>query len=589
MDDLPGQTHLHRIGDRYYFRARVPLDLIQAYGGKKEFKKALGTSDRAEALIRLHQEAADFLSKNEMLRLGASGMETEVSDQRLLELAFELLTERQRLSETNRLRAPLRREEQEIVLENLGTEEGYESDLHSRADYMGDGSSHIVRDASRLLEKHRIALRPGGERFLQLCEFISRANLEHLAREQARLQGYASPTRPDALFRDRPLPSTPAPTQSLTSPSVKEAAEQFWRELKETAPLRDKTRQKYRAALDLVIEFLGPSAKVADIHRDQCKGFLNLLTRLPPNNSKSARNKPVAHLIADAMASSSELAGEAPANRLKFDSRKAYFRQLEEFLRWAAAEGKAPTIDWTNLQLKRLADDVVGEEDDERRHRAFAEDELAAVFRTPLYTGCRDAGRGFNTVGNLVPRDTARFWLPLLGLWTGARLGELCQLRPIDVSETKKGIPFIRITDEGEFMTLKTKNARREVPLHPELIKLGFLQFVEACRKRGDPSLFPDMLIKGRATSYQASKQFGSFLEATKLKRPKLCYHSFRHTFRKALRRARVSEELVVKILGWSRGTMSDHYAQGEVTDTLYEDVCKVTHPDLDLSSLHVP
>lgn len=190
MQKVAGHTHLHRHDNgRYYFRARVPLELIPQYGGKKEYKRALGTSDYATALLAVRRVAVEFDRQNEFLRASGAGVEVEVTDQQLRELAFELLTERQQRSEKDRSQTPLMPGEVADVLDHLGTEEGYEANLYARGDFMGEGSGHIVRDASRLLERHKIVLKPGGERFLKLCEFIVRANLEYLARERARLRG----------------------------------------------------------------------------------------------------------------------------------------------------------------------------------------------------------------------------------------------------------------------------------------------------------------------------------------------------------------------------------------------------------------
>ena len=69
-----------------------------------------------------------------------------------------------------------------------------------------------------------------------------------------------------------------------------------------------------------------------------------------------------------------------------------------------------------------------------------------AIFHAPLYTGCKDDGRNYNKVGTNHPRRI-RFWLPLIALFTGARINEICQLHTDDVQE-KNGILFISINEE---------------------------------------------------------------------------------------------------------------------------------------------
>jgi integrase len=65
-----------------------------------------------------------------------------------------------------------------------------------------------------------------------------------------------------------------------------------------------------------------------------------------------------------------------------------------------------------------------------------------------------------------LPKDSkagglAAYWVPLLGIYTGARCSELCQLMVHDI-ETKATIPTIRITDEG-WLTSTILTARRQL------------------------------------------------------------------------------------------------------------------------------
>ena len=62
-------------------------------------------------------------------------------------------------------------------------------------------------------------------------------------------------------------------------------------------------------------------------------------------------------------------------------------------------------------------------------------------------------------------------WLVMLGAYTGARAGELCELTVDDVRETD-GVHYLTIR------TGKTESAARAIPLHRQLIKAGFLRYV---------------------------------------------------------------------------------------------------------------
>lgn len=106
--------------------------------------------------------------------------------------------------------------------------------------------------------------------------------------------------------------------------------------------------------------------------------------------------------------------------------------------------------------------------------------ELQAIFSAPVFTqGERPAGG----------QGEAAFWLPLLALFGGERLGELAGLRVSDVAHNQLiGAPCIYIMpDRKAKRRLKTKQLERYAPVHPQLIKLGFLKFVaEHAKASGD-------------------------------------------------------------------------------------------------------
>jgi integrase len=76
-------------------------------------------------------------------------------------------------------------------------------------------------------------------------------------------------------------------------------------------------------------------------------------------------------------------------------------------------------------------------------------------------------------------KDPVRRWVPLLCAYSGARLSEVCQLRVEDVFQRGE-VWCMKFDPEAE--SLKNENSERAVPLHPAIVKSGFLQFVAAAR-----------------------------------------------------------------------------------------------------------
>jgi len=75
-------------------------------------------------------------------------------------------------------------------------------------------------------------------------------------------------------------------------------------------------------------------------------------------------------------------------------------------------------------------------------------------------------------------QGAAGFWLPIAALFTGARQAELAGLRVSNVQELE-GVPLLFIVvNRRAGKRIKTKASERVVPVHPELVKLGFLNYV---------------------------------------------------------------------------------------------------------------
>ncbi|NUU34757.1 site-specific integrase [Pseudomonas sp. C2B4] len=149
-----------------------------------------------------------------------------------------------------------------------------------------------------------------------------------------------------------------------------------------------------------------------------------------------------------------------------------------------------------------------------------------------------------------------RYWLPLLGRTTGARLEELCQLRVDDFIE-QQGIQCIRIDDSREGQNLKNSSSRRVLPLHPALIELGLLKHVESVRNTGTDRLFPELEAVRGKLGHAPSKWFGRYKTKLGITDPRKTFHSFRHTLIDDLRDAGVQDSLIKRIAGHEDGAVT--------------------------------
>jgi integrase len=180
-------------------------------------------------------------------------------------------------------------------------------------------------------------------------------------------------------------------------------------------------------------------------------------------------------------------------------------------------------------------------------------------------------------------------------------MGEILQLNVEDFSaedglNTISTIAGIVESDDGtgvaeDFIrTQKTEAAARRIPVHPELIRLGLLNFVSEQKASGERRLFPNAMpdVQGYLSG-PYSKWFARFLEKVGVKSRRNAFHSFRHSYRDGMRRANISRDVVLALGGWNeRSFTSDGYGSGPSISEMHEELKRISFDELDLSHLYV-
>jgi integrase len=157
-------------------------------------------------------------------------------------------------------------------------------------------------------------------------------------------------------------------------------------------------------------------------------------------------------------------------------------------------------------------------------------------------------------------------------------------------------VRFITIIEDQEAgRSVKTDSSVRAVPIHSELIRIGFLDFVDQVRRSGGPSarLFPKLTPGPKGGFGEAfSKWFGRYKRDLGIDNPSSVFHSFRHGFKDALRAAGVNEDVNDALTGHSGGnSVARGYGWKDMVrrfgfPTLAVAVEKVEYPGLDLTAL---
>ena len=158
-------------------------------------------------------------------------------------------------------------------------------------------------------------------------------------------------------------------------------------------------------------------------------------------------------------------------------------------------------------------------------------------------------------VSNLPRKPTLpeRFWIPLIGCYSGMRLNEICQLYVDDVLQVE-GIWCFSINGAKD-KRLKNTASERMLPVHPKLVELGFLEHCEKIRKTAAPRLWTNLTWMD---VHGYSNGFGSWYQRFNRKYvtddPKKVFHSFRHLVTDTLKQAGVQDSLIAELIGHSHG-----------------------------------
>jgi integrase len=370
----------------------------------------------------------------------------------------------------------------------------------------------------------------------------------------------------------QPVDTPPLPSIGTAGPMTAGAnlstAFEGWKRDGNRSP---RTLQDFEYAIRLFGQLHG-DLPVAQIRRSQAREFREALRDVPIKRFRAGNLR---NATLPALAQWGREHPEAP--KITASTINKLLGGVQAVARWARDADLVPE-EWTDPFAGIRLDE------DESDRGPFDTDELKAIFGTPIFT------QGERPEGG---QGEAAFWLPLLALFTGARLGELAGLKVSDVAhEELAGTRCIYIVSNVKAGSrIKTKQSARVVPIHTQLITVGFVRFVAAEEKRrGDEAwLFPQV-APGTTGAAAYSKWFGRYVGAHGVTDEGKVFHSFRHNFTDALRLAAVSEDLSHALVGHSRGGVHARYGAKEMAaryrHRLAEAIAAVGYAGLDLTNL---
>jgi len=552
----------------WWFRKRIPTDLIaefKEHTGKKipEFKVSLGVRDESDAkqlglaqlekyndLVRYLRSRAQLSPegiRRARLSLFAGGLTRTINKEIDLELIQSL-----KLKAENELNEATRKKKA------LGADEIVQPAFRRREMRVSDYIKYL-QNAVRILHIHeRMFLEPGYNPIKEL-----EATSDYLEDNELNIRDYILRAMKEGRLDDSGKLISPAVVHSDT-PTISEAID-IW--ITKNSP-RPRSVVEWRYAVKRFREMHGdlPVGIIEDSH---IVSFRQALMKVPARLPVLLRDKPLPELVE--LAESGKLKGKGKERSPS--SINKLLVALSSLLQTMVDEGK---ISRNVAKRKLLRKDTDGTE-----RPPYDPEALRKLFTSELYQSSY-----WNSPAKTKDKPS-RFWIPLIAVFTGLRIEEISGLRVSDI-RVESGVPYFSLNREHK-RKLKSKAAYRSVVIHDELIKAGFLRFVEEQKKRSDGLLFYDrtQTADGRVSS-SLSNWYGRYAKQIGIKYNDTAFHSLRDNFNDACENADFTDRQITRIMGHAHQGGKKHYGLGLWLKKTAELMKRLQYPELDLSHLHV-
>lgn len=305
----------------------------------------------------------------------------------------------------------------------------------------------------------------------------------------------------------------------------------------ERANLHSKTVLESRHSLRLFAGAIVADVPVSSLSQDHVRAFFEVVRWWPANATKRLPYRDMAN-VHQVVAAARENEEPAPAAWTQAKHRQ----RLSVFL--------VSLVDGGHLERNPLRGVRPMETPDaEDKGSPFSTEQLQALFEPAAFSAW-------------AAKWPHRWFGTMLGLYSGARVTEVAQLRigDIDIVNGVQGF-FVRASQEDK--RVKNPNSRRFVPLAGPVLAAGFLDYVAEVKAAGHVRIFPN-LPGSKELSYgrQLSRQFSTYAKRRGVEEKGQGFHGFRHTFASLLDTAGATPSAIAPLTGHSRGqtVLERHY-----------------------------
>ena len=351
------------------------------------------------------------------------------------------------------------------------------------------------------------------------------------------------------------LPSDRGESLSLhQSTPISEGIEKYMNE----KSISNRSGKEVRHSLNMLIEDFG-DIPIGKLTREKGTKFKGHLRKLPRNRKKNPKYRDLEYhnLV--------EMNVDDPISDVTVNKHLGY---ISSFMEWSRNHGYLDINPFRGMKLK------IEVRPRDQRDR-FTEKELKEIFKKENYI----------YFTRIEERRYELYWVPLISLFTGMRLGEICPLYLDNIRKLeghhRNRRWCIDIVDEPNRPDkhLKTRSSRRIIPIHDTLIDLGLIDFIDVLKKK-DPNrkrLFEELPYVDESYNSRVSEFWNErYLPKLGIKTDKNNFHSIRHTVSDHLKQKGIEPHFINELMGHSSGNIDlDRYGKGYNPDILYNKCVK--------------
>ena len=585
-------------GGSYYFRTRIPKDLSSHFNGVTEFRLSLQCSIQSRSKRIAQNLNQIVLNLFDEIRNGMKSLEIEdIKEILRIEIRKQILHSHHIDFGTNKYNET----KIQMSLDSVNQREvlfmdTLRNDMKSHKQELNVKLEGILNSLDIEFKKDSIPYKTLSDHFTKLYTLrfqwmrdlieVSGKTDDDFRRDAQTKLGLelfpelsTNPPLPEIVSEPIQTTSEPIKTTVASVPTKESDADilvtiQRYLDWKRMEDVRQKTIQEEETFINEFFEIVGEKS-ISEVSKSDVTQYIQVQSKLPPNRKKSPeyRDFSIAELV------KKNIKKEDTQSNLNINKR---LTRLTTFGHWCIKQGYIESNPFKGMKLSV-------KKSPRKKRQPFSVQDLKKILKPEIYLDWTINYKHALTP-NRATNQNPYYWIFPLGILSGLRTNEMCQLRCSDIREEKRGLWFIYVEESDDTM-VKTQNSIRKIPVHPTLKELGFIDYVGNLRRKKKDRVFWELEKSRDGYSKKVSRHYNEkYLPAVGVweKNVKVLYCT-RHTFINCLYSKNVDENVIKTLVGHEEEFTMKHYGGEPFSpERLLKEISKVSYNGINWNKLKV-